>query len=46
MAAYLVGLYRAPAAANRGEELLGVLDLEALLGALVADQLDEPDSRA
>ncbi len=43
--AYLSGLYRAPAAAGRPEELLGVLDLEALLRALVADQLAAPASR-
>lgn len=46
VAAYLLGLYRAPAGAGRGEELLGVLDLEALLRTLVADQLVAPASRA
>ena len=43
---YLIGLYRAPAGASRGEELIGVLDLDALLGALVTDQLIAPDPRA
>ncbi len=43
---YLIGLYRAPAGASRGEELIGVLDLDALLGALVTDQLVAPDSHA
>ncbi len=43
IAAYLIGLYRAPAGVNRGEELLGVLDLEALLHALVTDQLVDLD---
>jgi purine-binding chemotaxis protein CheW len=46
MAAYLIGLYRAPAGVNRGEELIGVLDLDGLLRALVSDQLAEPDSLA
>jgi purine-binding chemotaxis protein CheW len=46
VAAYLIGLYRAPAGAARGEELLGVLDLEALLRALVADQLAASAPRA
>lgn len=46
IAAYLSGLYRAPAGVNRGEELLGVLDLDALLHALVIDQLADLDPRA
>lgn len=37
LAPYLIGLYRAPAGANRGDELLGVLDLEALLRTLAID---------
>jgi chemotaxis signal transduction protein len=44
IAAYLTGLYRAPAGAGRGEELLGVLDLEALLRVFVVDQLVSPVS--
>jgi purine-binding chemotaxis protein CheW len=46
IAAYLIGLYRAPAGAGRGEELLGVLDLEALLRVFVVDQLVAPVSLA
>lgn len=46
VAAYLIGLYRAPAGAGRGEELLGVLDLEALLRAMVADEVVAPAPRA
>lgn len=45
MAAYLIGLYRTPVGTGRGEELIGVLDLEALLRALVADQLAAPAAR-
>ncbi len=44
--AYLIGLYRAPAGVNRGEELLGVLDLDALLHAVVTDQLADLAPRA
>ena len=42
IAAYLTGLYRAPAGAGRPEEILGVLDLEALLRVFVVDQLVAP----
>jgi chemotaxis signal transduction protein len=46
IAAHLIGLYRAPAGVGRGEELLGVLDLEALLRVFVVDQLVAPVSHA
>ncbi len=42
VAAHLIGLYRAPAGAGRGEELLGVLDLEGLLRIFVVDQVVAP----
>jgi purine-binding chemotaxis protein CheW len=42
VAAHLIGLYRAPAGAGRGEELLGVLDLEGLLRIFVVDQVAAP----
>jgi purine-binding chemotaxis protein CheW len=35
---YLTGFYRAPSRDGAATELLGVLDLDALLGALVLDQ--------